>query len=578
MQLTLPRRNASPFQRVQFSEQHLGRRAPHMNWRWLHTGACGGCHPSAGSKTARTSWAESELFSTLTGSGGIAATLVCGLMLRATARKQATRSQSLVALQVLKRTGSSSGRKYDSKKAVTATTRLPLWQLTDEMYLERQIAPDPSLPWSQVNAGQVRMKHQVKEQQQRDFFVLEKEAAGTRLPPTYAISELRPGMWLEGRVSRRAGKGVMVDVGAYTERGEWLDGRLHMSQLQEDGDYVGEEDIMNYIHLGEYVRVRVEDVSPAMGRFQLSMRANEDLPQLFLGKPRQYSMYDLEVGMKVPAVVRRVWELDAWVDIGADKLAKLSVRDHYRTKNAHGFLNTMLSHHSAKTAYPKGAQFDVWIKEIDINKQRLVVSCNEQRGKKMRNRVSRAQMRSPSIHGVPTEQLPEREERLGGLQKTDRERSAKETENWKPYVAHVDEWLQDASIADDATDSWIARAERQIFADSAREDQESSDPSFLLDTVEDKIDEIGEAEFEEDEFGEDEFADDDFADNSLAADETSTASDASAQELDGWEMEDDNSPKEGPGTETPADSKTSLSEAEVEDLFFSAKTKGTFDL
>ena len=33
-------------------------------------------------------------------------------------------------------------------------------------------------------------------------------------------------------------KGVMVDVGAYTESGEWIDGFLHMGQIKDDGGYV----------------------------------------------------------------------------------------------------------------------------------------------------------------------------------------------------------------------------------------------------------------------------------------------------------------------------------------------------
>lgn len=30
----------------------------------------------------------------------------------------------------------------------------------------------------------------------------------------------------------------MVDVGAYTERGEWVDAFLHMGQIKDDGGYI----------------------------------------------------------------------------------------------------------------------------------------------------------------------------------------------------------------------------------------------------------------------------------------------------------------------------------------------------
>ena len=32
----------------------------------------------------------------------------------------------------------------------------------------------------------------------------------------------------------------MVDVGAYTEQGEWTDGFLHMGQIKDDGGYVAQ--------------------------------------------------------------------------------------------------------------------------------------------------------------------------------------------------------------------------------------------------------------------------------------------------------------------------------------------------
>jgi len=552
------RPNALPFQ---LSSEHghqlhgLGRRASQMNSRWPLVNVLRGWQPSAGSKRARCSTtAESDLLRLGTSSAGIAATLVCGLMFHA-ARRRATPNQSRIALQVTRRTG----RKVESKKTITATTRLPLWQLTDEMYLERQIAPDPRLNWAQVKKASYRMKQQVREQQQRDFLNLEKEASGKRLPPTYAVSELRPGMWLEGRVSRSVVSGVMVDVGAYTERGEWIDGRLNKSHIREDGDYVAEEEVMNHVHLGEYVRVRVTEVSPATGRFRLSMMTVEDLPQLFLGKPRQYSVLDLDVGMKVPAIVRRAWDAYAIVDIGADRTAMLSVRDHFRTNNAWGFLNTNLSHTSAKTAYPKGAQFDVWIKKISEDGRHITVSCNEQRPEAV-HRAVRGQVRP--TEGVQSLDPGPAQERLTKQQQVDRQRSAKEKENWQPYVPYVDEWLEDASIADDETDSWVARVERDIFAE-ADDDKDNADKKtagFL--TAGEEEDEFG-----EDEFGEDEFADDDFADDNFAGNE-STASDASEQELDGWEMDDDNVKGDLKATAASTTSEKGLSEADVEDFFY----------
>ena len=46
------------------------------------------------------------------------------------------------------------------------------------------------------------------------------------------------GQICQGRVSQSVDKGVMVDVGAYTERGEWVDAFLHMGQIKDDGGYI----------------------------------------------------------------------------------------------------------------------------------------------------------------------------------------------------------------------------------------------------------------------------------------------------------------------------------------------------
>lgn len=43
-------------------------------------------------------------------------------------------------------------------------------------------------------------------------------------------------------MSRVVDKGVMVDVGAYTERGEWVDAFLHLGQIKDDGGYVAHVD------------------------------------------------------------------------------------------------------------------------------------------------------------------------------------------------------------------------------------------------------------------------------------------------------------------------------------------------
>eukprot|EP00913_Durusdinium_trenchii_P018175 g17076.t1 len=340
---------------------------------------------------------------------------------------QASRLLSRTALQVRRRP-----LPIVREKQVVATKRLPLWQLSDEMYMQRQVSPDPSLSWTEVRRAQARMKEQVMAQQYIDFRHIERELGGFRLQPRYHISELRAGMWLEGRVSRSNDKGVMVDVGAYTEQGEWVDGFLHMGQIKDDGGYVPQGKIMDFVHLGEY-----------------------DLPELFMGKPRPYSVHDIEKGMQVTGIIRRVWDKWALVDIGCDRLARIHAREHPRERNEYGFYNWERVHKYAWTAYPRGAQMEFWVEKVK-NSLHIDLVANRPPSTKLADKVAAKRRTGEGIQpmGDP------RPERLTREQLRDREKSEAEKATWSPYVAHVDEWLEDAAEPDDETDSWVARRGR----------------------------------------------------------------------------------------------------------------------
>eukprot|EP00438_Fugacium_kawagutii_P023737 Skav231426 [mRNA] locus=scaffold330:136937:141556:+ [translate_table: standard] len=90
----------------------------------------------------------------------------------------------------------------------------------------------------------------------------------------------------------------MVDVGAYTERGEWVDAFLHLGQIKDDGGYVAHVD-------------------------HSALTPGKDLPELFMGKPRPYSVHDIEKGMKA-------------------------------INTGYGFYNWERIHKYAWTAYPRG--------------------------------------------------------------------------------------------------------------------------------------------------------------------------------------------------------------------------------
>jgi protein Tex len=99
-----------------------------------------------------------------------------------------------------------------------------------------------------------------------------------------AISDLRPGMTLEGTVTNVAAFGAFVDIGVHQ------DGLVHVSQLADR--FV--RDPHEVVKAGDIVRVRVVDVDVSRKRIALSMRREatpsrkaevESRPMQARGKP-----------------------------------------------------------------------------------------------------------------------------------------------------------------------------------------------------------------------------------------------------------------------------------------------------
>lgn len=501
----------------------------------------------------------------------------------AAVRAAAQRRRSKTTMQVRRRP-----LPIAPEKRVMATRRLPLWRLSDEMYLNRQIAPSPDGSWTEIRQVQARMKEQVIEQQKADMRTFEKELSGWRMEPKYPVGELREGMWLEGRVSAtgKMGTGVMVDVGAYTERGEWIDGFLHMSQIREDGRYVSADKLMHEVHLGEQIRVRVRQVVPATGTLLLSMLTEEDLPPLFFGAPRPYSYLDLKVGMKLTGIVRRSWERSALVDIGADRLARIHVQQHKRRPDKYGFIRKTRFYKWAFKAYPKGAVIDCWVHRLGDFGSTISLTCIPPRSPDKPEDLA-VLRRGSGPEGF--QMAPPNPERTTKEQRADREKAEKEKENWDPYVPHVDEWLEDAMEPDEETDSWVARTEKELFDEEAAEEAEEERLRKKMEKT-DKVREmmrklreedskdISIDEFGEDDFDEDEFAEDDFASNPMEANSFGFGEHAfAASELDGWVTKDEeeneaaDSEKADKGKSLlppdPQELPPSLSEKEIQTMF-----------
>ena len=82
------------------------------------------------------------------------------------------------------------------------------------------------------------------------------------------ISDLKPGMRLEGVVTNVANFGAFVDIGVHQ------DGLVHISQLADK--FV--EDPRDIVKPGDVVKVRVQEIDVARKRISLSMKTGEDRP------------------------------------------------------------------------------------------------------------------------------------------------------------------------------------------------------------------------------------------------------------------------------------------------------------
>jgi uncharacterized protein len=104
------------------------------------------------------------------------------------------------------------------------------------------------------------------------------------------ISDLRPGMELEGIVTNVANFGAFIDIGVHQ------DGLVHISQLADR--YV--EDAKSVVKVGQIVNVRVMEVNEQLKRIALSMRSQQSIAspakkkaEAEPFKERAYSLEDL---------------------------------------------------------------------------------------------------------------------------------------------------------------------------------------------------------------------------------------------------------------------------------------------
>jgi protein Tex len=92
-----------------------------------------------------------------------------------------------------------------------------------------------------------------------------------------AITDLQPGMELEGTITNVANFGAFVDIGVHQ------DGLIHISQLADE--FV--KDPNQIVKVGQVVKVRVTEVDPKLKRIGLSMKSGKiDRPSVDKGKDK----------------------------------------------------------------------------------------------------------------------------------------------------------------------------------------------------------------------------------------------------------------------------------------------------
>ncbi len=125
-----------------------------------------------------------------------------------------------------------------------------------------------------------------------------------------SLKELKPGMWVEGKVTSVAVYGVFVDIGVGRE------GLVHISQLSDRPVSTPTE----VVQIGDVVPVRVLEVDPRSKRISLTMR-EQTQPEVDPEKLRA-----LTPGTVLTGTVTSLTRFGAFVDIGVgrDGLVPLS--------------------------------------------------------------------------------------------------------------------------------------------------------------------------------------------------------------------------------------------------------------
>lgn len=165
----------------------------------------------------------------------------------------------------------------------------------------------------------------------------------TPVKPT-KVSELVPGMELQGTVKRIELYGAFVDVGVGS------DGLLHISQLGKSKV----NNVEDVVKAGDTVTVYVLKVETEGPKSRIA---------LSLVKPAAVSWDSLKIGEQIKGTVAKIENFGAFIDIGAERLAMIHV-----SELAAGFVK------SPNDVVQVGQEVTAQIIQVDRKKKRIDLS------------------------------------------------------------------------------------------------------------------------------------------------------------------------------------------------------------
>jgi small subunit ribosomal protein S1 len=165
----------------------------------------------------------------------------------------------------------------------------------------------------------------------------------TPVKPT-KVSELAPGMELQGTVKRIELYGAFVDVGVGS------DGLLHISQLGKSKV----NNVEDVVKAGDTITVYVLKVETEGGKNRIA---------LSMVKPAAVSWDSLKIGEQIKGTVAKIENFGAFVDIGAERLAMIHV-----SELAAGFVK------SPNDVVQVGQEVTAQIIQVDRKKKRIDLS------------------------------------------------------------------------------------------------------------------------------------------------------------------------------------------------------------